>query len=82
LRAPICPCEGARYPARQVARWVVGNGQGRGPFDTVLAWREGTVETDTDILRAREGATPDRRGSRERRRRSVRLMEGVAPSLA
>jgi hypothetical protein len=35
---------------------------------------------DTDW--ARGGATPDRRGSRERRRRSVRLSEGVAPSLA
>jgi hypothetical protein len=31
---------------------------------------------------AREGATPDPPGSVERRRRSVRLLEGVAPSLA
>jgi hypothetical protein len=41
-----------------------------------------TVGTDTGSLSVREGATSDRQGSRERRRRSVRLLEGVAPSLA
>ncbi len=35
--APRESVKRCRQPARQVARWAVGNGQGRGPFDAVLA---------------------------------------------
>jgi hypothetical protein len=71
-----------------VSSMTITRSSGRSSAASAL-WPRFLINTSLDTVfrqdyadTAREGATPDPPGSQERRRRSVRHFEGVAPSLA